>query len=30
VHEVADFSEEVQEVAKGFEGLLKENAHKAR
>jgi hypothetical protein len=30
VHEMADFSEEVQEAAKGFEGLLKENAHKAR
>ena len=30
VHEMSDHSEEVQEVAKGFEELQKGNAHKAR
>jgi hypothetical protein len=30
VQEMADFSEEVQQAAKGFEELQKGNAHKAR
>jgi hypothetical protein len=30
VHEMADFSEEVREAAKGFDELQKGNAHKAR
>jgi len=30
VHEMADFSDEVQQAAKGFEELQRGNAHKAR